>query len=1213
MRQRESNREIKKNFILYKGHTGWKVKTRIFGSLVVTFSALALAEGTGVIDVHAATAADSSLVSPKSDSQPSVESAPAATKPAAPTSQLAVNSGTSDKSGQLSNEDSASNTDKAAQLTSGSQQQKPVAESASLTADDAVTTQDSPEVENNANSSTDSKNATQYPVLKTNGSVNVGVDKTQVSLVASQIADNFTATIENRDGGDKDYDTNDNTHTAKINSDGSIALTSNDSHKVYSSPSSSKNVTGHQAAHVSFGHEIDFSHNFSMSGALGIGTKSDGADSVGFIFAPGNPAEATKGGSGGQLGLQGLKNAFGFVYDQYNNTGSNAAGNQFNDPEKYRWEPYVGWRTTDANGKLQTAADSDWSAASDAGLNDRDSNPMNDFTMNYDANNQELTVVLGKATLTRRISDVSSGYSISVAASTGGAWNDYSARIDKFSYTPKTIPLAINVVDSAEKDALLDKTEATAVANIGDTISVFSTQTAAQRAVDLGEVDPNLVSVLPTDSADNVYVIDANHPSGNGTVHYIGGDQNKSLADATYYSYTVSDGDNQQMTVPVRLAFKAVVTPVDSTTKDPIVGLNPVSVIAVAGEPVLVQIPGYTPTTVILDAPTNGQKEAQDKLLINQAAANTDGTTPTSTTSDAIAHYYTATSQTVDGNPVKAVGTIGTGQNIADYLNKQSFNDATGNPVTSGVENEITVDNTDYYWSAVGTAGASDSTDANQPQVAGSILVPTTKTLQYWVSQATTNQTKAEAYKASAQEMFNEFNKIEGLTSEQKDAAKSSLDTITKIYTSVSDSNTLAKTAFENGEAATDAQDIYNDGQIGYASLKTARNLLVQFKTDLDQLTTTNTDAQDSLVTLSPLNTMYGDPIGFPKAAFGVGFGTLSDTQKAGLNKAGYFQYSDQAGNPLATPKDAGTYLISLTDDARSYLKTLKQDNPNIGLFVSSTLTIKAKPVTPTIAEVTISYGDMPALSGSLGETDDAIYSTDFEIFDKDAEQVVLPSALRAKGNYEIRYTDDAQKRLKQDKNYQFGLFGTANLTVIPREITVKAQKSGKGYGSVDPELDLTSESKSVLVNDDKITDLGVVLKRDGGENVGSYTITLDTNNSAINPNYKVNVDPGVFIIKQLPVTVTIANAEKYYGDSDPAEQLTSDAMNQLVKGDTLTDLGQISYTRDSGENVGDGYQIRGTADNSKGNYFVTVNPGIFAIKQRPVTVKIEGQSKTYV
>ncbi len=494
-----------------------------------------------MVDVHAATETGSSLVSAKSDSQPGVEpvvapeaKTPAPTTPATPNPESDASLATNEKLVTTPEQQDAAS-EEAIHTTA------PVAASAQIQAATPTTT----------------GSDKAYPVLSQDKSVDIGVDTSEVKLTADQIAGHFTATVENRDDSDKDNNPAKNKSNQSIGDDGSIQLTSNGYHNNYSAGGTATSMQGHQAAHVSFEHEIDFGHNFSLIGALGIGSKTTGgADSVGIVFAPGEPAKATEGGSGGDLGIGGLDNAFGFVFDEYNNQDKH-------DPSS---SPYFGWRTTNASGALQAVANSsEWKSASQVSLNDRTVNTLNKFTMDYNADKKQLTMVLGNQTFVRTISDTSQGYSISVAASTGGNWNDYSAKIDSFTYTPKTMPLAVNLVDSADSDALLNNANVTAVANIGDTVSVFSTQAAAQRAVAAGLVNPNLVSVLPTDSAGNVYVIDGEQtPSSNGIARSIG---NKAIADDTYYTYTVKDGDDQTMTVPVRLAFTAKVTPVDSKTK----------------------------------------------------------------------------------------------------------------------------------------------------------------------------------------------------------------------------------------------------------------------------------------------------------------------------------------------------------------------------------------------------------------------------------------------------------------------------------------------------------------------------------------------------------------------------------------------------------------------------------------------------------------------
>ncbi|MGQ2375867.1 lectin-like domain-containing protein [Companilactobacillus zhachilii] len=474
MRQKVSSYEEKKRFILYKGHTGWKIKTRIFGSLLITFSAFAFAENTGIISVHAADATpqqEENVAAPTKNNSSVSSETTTQSKPDVGTNsenktddikQDSITKANQESSTDVdkeiveqSNNDSQQNIKPAEELTPdyenkvvSKQAAEPIAESESIKNDTTKTEEQemavkAPQTTSQSINATDTS-IDKYPVLSPGKNVNVGADTTQVDLTADQIAGHFTATLENRGGRngdmDKDNDPTDNIHKIPIGADGTVSLTSNDSHPYYTSAGNSYSVNGHQVAHVSFEHEIDFSHDFSMSGALGIGSKnSGGADSVGFIFAPGAPAKATQGGSGGMLGLQGLDDAFGFVFDEYSNP-------EYNDPGSSSYGddfvPYVGWRTTNNYGNLQgVSSDSEWKKTSDLILNRSQGNTLNDFTMDYSSNTKTLTVQLGGQTFTRSITDVSSGYSISVAASTGGSWNDYSAKIDKFSYTPKTIPL----------------------------------------------------------------------------------------------------------------------------------------------------------------------------------------------------------------------------------------------------------------------------------------------------------------------------------------------------------------------------------------------------------------------------------------------------------------------------------------------------------------------------------------------------------------------------------------------------------------------------------------------------------------------------------------------------------------------------------------------------------------------------------------------------
>ncbi len=1169
----------KNPIVLYKSHTGWKVKTRVFGTLLVSLSAVAIAESVNTTDAHAAETPATSVV------QPAVNSAaPAATSVAKPAAAPAVTGA-----------QSAAKT-------------APVAESATVDP---------------------TSKSGDYPVLSQDKPVNVGADTTQVNLSQDQIANHFTATVEDRDGNDNDNDQKDNTHTQTIGSDGSVTLTSMGEHDYYSSPGNSTSVKGHQAAHVSFEHEIDFSHNFTMSGALGAGSqKSGGADSVGFIFAPGDPSKATQGGSGGQLGLNGLANAFGFIFDEYYN------GN-YNDPSR---NPYVGWRYTDSNGHLQSVSkSSDWVAASSLGLS-RTSTPDNNFEMTYDAGTKVLTVKLNGHSFSRTISDTSTGYSLSISASTGGQLNDYSAKIDNFSYTPKTISVAVSLEDKAngESAAGLNHTSVNAIANIGDTISIFSTQDAAKRAVAADPtLDPSLIAVIPSDKAGNVYVIDGSQVVANntGTVHTIADASDETVADSTYYSYTVQDGDDQSMTVPVRLAFKATVTPVDATTKQAIAGVDPVTVVAVEGEPVLVSFPGYTPTQMVIDAPTGDQKEAQADLPINVAKTG-DTSTTTKDEANPIGHYYTATGTTVDGQPVNVTVTVGTGESIADALNAQGLTNG-GQAITSGGKTGI--DSADYTWSAVGNAAATDATDAGTAQASGSILVPTQATLAYWDNQAAVNQSTAESYRTQAQDLYDTFVGLSGLSADQKASADKLLASVVDIYTQVSDTNAKAKASFESAEAATVPTQIYQDGQDGYASLEAVKNLLISFKGDLTSLTTTNKDAEKLLTTFDSWSRDYKDPreIGFPNVSFGSDFGPVTAEQIKGLDNPAYYYYVNTE-NPdvhLQTPTDAGSYFFYLTDGpdgGRAYLKSLST-NANAGFYVSAMLTINPLARTDAVNNTTMVYGgdqgQWPTITGSSTITDgngqvttsqQTLDPKDFEIVAAGSDTVVPINELQAGGAYTIRYTKDAQAKLTKDTNYTFGPFGTGKLTVIRRSITVTARGNVKTYGDSDPQpLSIISDSDGGLVNGDSLADLGVTLKRKTGENAGDYQIDLK---QATTTNYDVTVTPGTFTIAKKDITVKIASDTRTYGEGDPALSFsiptTVDGHDNGTSFNETPDALKVTLTRAAdetpaaSENVGQ-HAITGTVA-ADSNYAVTFVDGTDTITAADASVTAQDATMVY-
>ncbi len=1067
----------------------------------------------------------------------------------------------------------------------------------------------------------------QYQTLTPDQSMTVGkTDGSSVTLSGSQVLDHFTNTVENFNSkGEDDYPEKNKTPQA-ADANGVWQLTSQSTHD-YTGTYTMHGITGPQVAHVSFENDIDFDHNFTMTGALGIGTKtSGGADGVGIVFAPGDPEYATTGKTGGNLGLGGLNNAFAFVYDDFHNSGDDTSG--VTDPGT---GAYFGWRSTDANGVIQKVAanSNDWKAASTFDLSNRATNPLIDFKMNYDSGTHVLTIIIQNKTFTRDLTgiDTSKGYSISIAASTGDNKNDYSARIDSFTYTPKTAKVSVTVADATAGDTQVSTTTPV-TANIGDTIYVFSTKAAAERAVAADPtLDPKLVTVIPASTTNSVYVVDGDQAAtSNGTVHYINDDS--SIADGAYYSYTVTGDASQALTVPISQAFKANVTPVDSVTGEPIPGVDPIQVTTVAGKSVVIQIPGYTPATVALAAPKDGETVGNYTVQVNTGTPVDATTTPTtSDVANPIAHYYTATGTTIDGKTVNATVTVGTNQSITDVLNGQLATDG----ATAGITGD------DYYWSTVPNAADTDSTDKSNPQDSTSILVPTKSTLDKWIQQADDNQTQANDEKTAAQDIYDKFVASPDITDDQKAAAKSLLDSVNAVYDKLSKTNSDAKALLEAAESSTDPATIVKDSQAGYAGISGMDTSLADFKKDVDNMATTNAATQASMVTFKSWSQVYGTELEKPKADFGTGFGvTVSDADLAGLfADSGNFYYVNALDLDTAvTPKDVGAYYFKLTDAGRSYLKSLTPDNPNAGLYVSAMVTITPAAAAPTIQDATVDYGgdkgELPEIIGSLGTkvtgADDVLTQGDYEVVDTDGN-VVPVDKLQAGGDYTIRYTAAAQADLKADSNYTFGDFGTAKLTVTPLDITVVAQSAGKTYGADEPALTLTDASKAGLVNGDQLSDLGVTLTRDTSkEDVGEYAGNITGSVSGANKNYTVKVTAGDFTITPAAAAPTIQDATvDYGGDKGELPEIIGSLGTKVTGADDVLTQGDYEVVDTDGNVVpvdklqaGGDYTIRYTAAaqadlKADSNYtFGDFGTAKLTVTPLDITVVAQSAGKTY-
>src|SRR5690606_8189801 len=179
-------------------------------------------------------------------------------------------------------------------------------------------------------------------------------------------------------------------------------------------------------------------------------------------------------------------------------------------------------------------------------------------------------------------------------------------------------------------------------------------------------------------------------------------------------------------------------------------------------------------------------------------------------------------------------------------------------------------------------------------------------------------------------------------------------------------------------------------------------------------------------------------------------------------------------------------------------------------------------------------------------------------------------------GSADLIYTGDSQGAINAG-TYEIGvdglhshqqgyniLFNSGSLEITPASLVVDVSmgvnNASKVYGNPDPNFSWTIVN-GMLAPGDSATG---TFSRTPGENVGGYTI-FGTPTGDFASNYNVTVNNGTLTITPRPITISVADASKIYGNADPEFSWTLTGGN-LVFGHTLTG----NPVRAPGENVGD-------------------------------------------
>jgi len=199
---------------------------------------------------------------------------------------------------------------------------------------------------------------------------------------------------------------------------------------------------GSKACNVTLMTKVDMSQNFTFTGKINLGDKSQGsggADGVGFLFHPGDTNVV--GAPGGAAGIGGVPGAFGFKLDTYFNKDGEASFTP--DPKDFSGQSF-GAFVDGLNGQAKTIA------ATGKKISDPFNNNLVDFKMSYNGETKVMSITYGGQTWTEDVSSfigTNQAMSFSIAASTGAQMNLQQLRNVNFTYTVAQGTVIANYVD----------------------------------------------------------------------------------------------------------------------------------------------------------------------------------------------------------------------------------------------------------------------------------------------------------------------------------------------------------------------------------------------------------------------------------------------------------------------------------------------------------------------------------------------------------------------------------------------------------------------------------------------------------------------------------------------------------------------------------------------------------------------------------------------
>ena len=236
-----------------------------------------------------------------------------------------------------------------------------------------------------------------------------------------------------------------------------------------------------------------------------------------------------------------------------------------------------------------------------------------------------------------------------------------------------------------------------------------------------------------------------------------------------------------------------------------------------------------------------------------------------------------------------------------------------------------------------------------------------------------------------------------------------------------------------------------------------------------------------------------------------------------------------------------------------------------------------------------------------FGEDDPAFtfITSDRLAFEDTMDEVFSGGLTREEGNKPARYRILIGS-LQVGSNYAIN-FTEGYLTIQKRDIVVTAIDAAKVYGEDDPEFLYTAQ------NTVEGNDVHMSLRREYGEDVGTYVITYSTLNDA---KYNITFNTAVFTITPRAISVKADDKFKNYGDKDP-EFSVSVTSGELQFNDNTDEIFIGKMSRDVGEDIGT-YTIKKGDFTLGDNYTITFEEGSLTILKTEIEIKANNITKKY-